>query len=103
MLSRIAFVTLVALAPAAALAFDPPAAQPEPNARQPDPHRRVCRTIDDPQWRTGSGRVCKSREEWDRLARQTEDDVDHFTSNHASIMPQGDPMTDRTPGRDGPQ
>jgi hypothetical protein len=74
MFSKITLAALVALLPAAALA-DPPATRPG-TARQPDPNRRVCRLIGDTGWRTGTGRVCKTQADWDRIARQNADDYD---------------------------
>jgi hypothetical protein len=75
MFGKIALAALVALLPAAALA-DPPATRPGSSTRQTDPNRRVCRVIGDTAWRTGSGRVCKTQAEWDRIARQNADDYD---------------------------
>ena len=75
---RIAFASLIVLLPAIALAADPPAAQTGASPAPPDPNRRICRRVDDIQWRTGGGRVCKTQREWDRLARQTSEDLEHF-------------------------
>jgi hypothetical protein len=98
MVWRIAFVALVALSPASALA-DPPAGRAGPHARQPDPNRRVCRGIEDSGWRTGGGRVCKTQADWDRIARQNDDDY------QAAMRPRGTGMPDdpfNHVGHDGP-
>ena len=85
---------------AAALLADPPAPPAAANAHQRDPNRRVCRRVEDAMWRTGSGSVCKTQADWDRIARQNDDDYRTAMRSGGTGFRE-EPLNDRTLGRDG--
>ena len=95
MFRSLALVALLALSPAAALAVDPPAATAD--RAQPNPNRRVCRPVQDTGWRTGSGRICKSQADWDRIARQNREDYERTISPPTITLNSPDATV-----RDGP-
>ena len=56
-------------------------AQPAAAGQNGPPVNERCQIIQDIQWRTGGNRVCMSKEKWDRVARETQRELDEMRSN----------------------
>ena len=79
---------LFASQPAEGAAAAKPAATTATSPAAAADARKVCKSIKPTGSRTSTGRVCRTKQEWDRMAEESRSETNRFVNDRSGIAPR---------------